>query len=395
MASSCVTRNSDIAYQTDVLQDVSRTFALTIPQLPDALRDVVGNAYLLCRITDTIEDEPALSGAQKERFWRRLVDAVAGRGDAAGFAEELGGSLSSSTTASEHELVANTARVVRITHGFRPAQRRVLERCVRIMSRGMAEFQQRDTSAGLDDMAQVDSYCYHVAGVVGETLTELFCDYSAVIERRRDELLALAVSFGQGLQMINILKDIWEDRRRGACWLPRDIFLAAGFDLSSLCPGDNNPALADGLVAFVGRTRRHLEDALRFIEIVPRRETGIRRHCLWALGMAVLTLRRIHAKPTFSRGSEVKISRRSVSAVVVVTSILARSNIALRLLFEALTRSLPSQGRGAGRRSGGTAHSEQPRTAGRGLSDLPDEAAAHDAAVPPASSRGAHDDYSP
>ena len=53
----------DLAYQAAMLQCVSRTFALTIPQLPGALRDVVGNAYLLCRIVDTIEDEPTLSAA--------------------------------------------------------------------------------------------------------------------------------------------------------------------------------------------------------------------------------------------------------------------------------------------------------------------------------------------
>ena len=333
--------NSDLAYQADALGGVSRTFALTIPQLPDTLRDVVSNAYLLCRITDTIEDEPVLPTAEKERFWGRFVDVVAGRDDAADFARKLCASLSSSTTAGEHDLVANTPRVVRITHGFRTAQRRSLERCVRIMSRGMAEFQRRDTSAGLEDMAQVDRYCYHVAGVVGEMLTELFCDYSVEMNERRDELLPLAVSFGQGLQMTNILKDIWEDRRRGACWLPRDVFLEAGFDLSFLCPGQNDPAFAGGLAEVVAAARQHLQDALRYIEIVPIRESGIRRHCLWALGMAVLTLRRIHAKPGFSRGSDVKISRRSVSAVTVVTSILVRSDVALRLLFEALSRSLP------------------------------------------------------
>ena len=31
-------QSSDLAYQTEVLQDVSRTFALTIPELPDSLR---------------------------------------------------------------------------------------------------------------------------------------------------------------------------------------------------------------------------------------------------------------------------------------------------------------------------------------------------------------------
>ena len=343
-SSSNGSRSSDLAYQEEILQGVSRTFALTIPQLPDPLREVVGNAYLLCRITDTIEDEPSLSAPQKQAFSERFVDIVAGREEAEPFAAELGALLSSSTTGSERDLVANTARVIRITRGFRPAQRSALERCVRIMSRGMAEFQQQATPDGLDDLPHLDRYCYHVAGVVGEMLTELFCDYSPEIERRRRDLLALAVSFGQGLQMTNILKDQWDDRRRGACWLPRDIFLEAGSGIPSLPAARNDPAFIEGLFELVAIARWHLEKALGYILIIPARETGIRRHCLWALGMAVLTLRRIHATPTFRDGQEVKISRRSVRAVTLVTSTVASSNLALKLLFKALTRGLPRAG---------------------------------------------------
>ena len=74
--------NRDLVYQTEALRSVSRTFALTIPQLPPALRDVVGNAYLLCRITDSIEDEPVLTPLQKRWFATRFVDVVEGRDDA-------------------------------------------------------------------------------------------------------------------------------------------------------------------------------------------------------------------------------------------------------------------------------------------------------------------------
>ena len=108
---------------------------------------------------------------------------------------------------------------------------------------------------GLDDLAQLDRYCYHVAGVVGEMLTELFCDYSSEIGERREELHALSVSFGQGLQMTNILKDVWEDHRRGACWLPRDIFRSAGFELRSLSAGQTDPGFVEGLLALVAIAR--------------------------------------------------------------------------------------------------------------------------------------------
>ena len=333
--------NSDVAYQAEILQGVSRTFALNIPQLPGALRDVVGNVYALCRIADTIEDEPALSPAQKRAFSERFIEVVAGRADVAAFSRELGALLSRSSTESERELVANTARVIRVTDGFRTAQRRAIERCVRVMSRGMAEFQQNATPDGLQDVPHLNRYCYHVAGIVGETLTDLFCDYSAEIGRRRDDLFALSVSFGQGLQMVNILKDIWDDQRRGACWLPRDVFRAAGFELRSLSAGQAPPGFADGLSKLVAIAHRHLANALRFVLILPAHETGIRRFCLWPLGMAVLTLQRIHATPAFTSGQDVKISRRSVRAVTAVTSVLVRSNLALKLLFQGLARGLP------------------------------------------------------
>ena len=245
-ASSNGMKDGDLAYQTEILQGVSRTFALTIPQLPAGLRDVVGNAYLLCRITDTIEDEPGLPARQKQALAERFIDVVAGRSAAEPFARELGVGLSASTTASEHDLIANTARVIRITHAFENTQREALARCVRIMAHGMAEFQLQATPDGLDDLPQLDRYCYHVAGVVGEMLTELFCNYSPEIDAHRDELLRLSVSFGQGLQMTNILKDGGTTAGAGRGWLPRDVFLEAGFDLQSLSADHYDPRFAAG-----------------------------------------------------------------------------------------------------------------------------------------------------
>ena len=61
-ASRSSSDTGDEAYQSHTLLHVSRTFALTIPQLPAGLREAVSTAYLLCRSADTIEDEPTLRG---------------------------------------------------------------------------------------------------------------------------------------------------------------------------------------------------------------------------------------------------------------------------------------------------------------------------------------------
>ena len=333
--------DGDLAYQARILQAVSRTYALTIPALPDRLRPVVGNAYLLCRITDTIEDEPGVSPAEKEVFWERLTGVVGGREDAASFGRDLAAALTPATPEAERELARGASRILRVTAGLRAPQRAAIERCVRVMSRGMAEFQREPGAVGLKDLGQLDRYCYFVAGVVGEMLVDLFCDYSSEIEARRKELTALAVSHAQGLQMANILKDVWDDWENGACWLPRDAF-PAGFDLGSLSTGRAAPGFEEGLSRLVAITHGHLSNALRFILLIPAREAGIRRHLLWAVGLAVLALRRIHRAPSFRRGRKIRLSRFSVGAVVAVTSIAARRDSALRFLFRAATRGLPS-----------------------------------------------------
>jgi farnesyl-diphosphate farnesyltransferase len=332
---------SDLDYQSRVLEAVSRTFALTIPQLPAGLSDAVANAYLLCRIADTIEDDPELAAADKRRFSEQFVAVLEGDLAPMRFSDELYPRLSQRLPPAERELVLNTPRVVRVTHALDERQQAPMRRCVRIMSRGMALFQEGASRDGLADMAAMDSYCYHVAGVVGEMLTELFCVHDRAIARQRQRLLTLAVSFGQGLQMTNILKDVWEDFARGACWLPRDVFRASGFDLCAMVPGTRDPRFEEGYSALVAVARGHLSSALEYTLAIPAEQPGIRRFCLWALGMAVLTLRRIHASPGFSSGAQVKISRRAVGATMRVTDLCVRRDWALRALFEAFTRRLP------------------------------------------------------
>ena len=85
----------DLQYQADILEGVSRTFALTIPALPKGLSEVVANAYLLCRLADTIEDDIGLNSLQKSIFHKRFIDVVKGVEDPKSFSKELFPLLSS------------------------------------------------------------------------------------------------------------------------------------------------------------------------------------------------------------------------------------------------------------------------------------------------------------
>ena len=334
--------SADLVFQEKILQGVSRTFALTIPQLPDTLERVVGNAYLLCRIADTIEDDRHLPHADKRQFSDRFIKVVDGGEDSQQFALDLQPRLSPGATDSERELVRNTPAVIRVTHGFNPRQQAALQRCIRIMADGMSRYQETNVANGLKDQQDLDSYCYYVAGVVGEMLTELFCDYSSIIDKSHDELMRLAVSFGQGLQMTNILKDVWDDQERNTCWLPRSVLESYGVAVNEDVPLHNGQAFQQALGHLVGVARVHLDNALKYTLLLPGNETGIRRFCLWALGLAILTLRNINRRREFTSGDEVKISRRAVKATVISANLLTRHDFLLRWLFNRLAASLPA-----------------------------------------------------
>jgi farnesyl-diphosphate farnesyltransferase len=190
-----------------------------------------------------------------------------------------------------------------------------------------------DLSAGVKTMVDMDNYCYYVAGCVGEMLAKLFCHYSADIDIHKEELLKLSVSFGQGLQMTNILKDIWDDANRNVCWLPQDIFTETGFELKNLTPETNDENFRLGLEHLIGIAEEHLHNALRYTQLLPRNEVGIRNFCLWAIGMAVLTLKNIKKNLHFNDSDQVKITRKDVKKTILACKLSARSNTLLSLLY--------------------------------------------------------------
>jgi farnesyl-diphosphate farnesyltransferase len=350
---------SDEAYQDAILPHVSRTFALTIPQLPAGLRVPVTSAYLLCRIADTIEDEPAISADETLGYLKRFSGVLAGKEEAAPLARELAPRFSERTLEAERDLASNMERVVRVVAGFSEPQRRAIHRCVDLMCHGMPQFQHSASVAGLARCVDLDQYCYYVAGVVGEMLTELFCEYSPAIARHRTALHELAVSFAQGLQMTNILKDVWEDRSRGACWLPQELFSRYGVQLGELSPQRIDVRFQEGMLELVGVAHSHLRNALNYTLLIPAEEAGIRRFCLWAVGLAVLTLGKIHRNPGFTAGAQVKVSRRAVFMTRFLTNLAVRNDWLLRRLFTSAAAGLPLAAPGSAYRPARQAPSAQ------------------------------------
>jgi farnesyl-diphosphate farnesyltransferase len=300
-----------LAYQKAILSSVSRTFALTIPLLPSAIEKVVGNTYLLCRIVDTIEDAADLLPETKQHLSLLFLDAVLEKSLVASFVEPCLKALSDYGNQDELDLIAHTPTVLRILHTCSKEDQEAVSRCVSIMSEGMSRFHGKQTEAGLKDLNEFERYCYVVAGVVGELLTTIFRNHSPRFAKNIQGQEALAIAFGQALQMTNILKDSPEDRARGVSWMPADMRQEELLRIAY----------------------QKLQDSLRYILLIPKQDLGMRRFCFLAFGLAVMTLSKIAKRKEFSNKDEVKLSRNTVMAFYAFTKFAVRSDTLMNAFF--------------------------------------------------------------
>ena len=71
------------------LEEVSRTFSLPISMLREPLERAVTCGYLLCRIADTIEDEPTLTLAERDGLYSSLLACLEQDASASAFASQF------------------------------------------------------------------------------------------------------------------------------------------------------------------------------------------------------------------------------------------------------------------------------------------------------------------
>ncbi len=283
------------ALLADLLERTSRTFALAIPLLPTPLDRSVTSAYLLFRIADTFEDATVLW--HRDHRLKALADfdellAAPTVDRAAALAEDW---LDPAPT--DHEgyidLLRHVPEVVADLLTMPASVRSVMTGHTRRTARGMADFVRRSPDQGeieLRDLDDLRVYCYVVAGIVGEMLTDLFLLEIPALEPAAAELRARASAFGEGLQLVNILKDSATDRREGR------VFLPAGTPRSEIF------ALA----------RRDLERATEYCRLLQR--TGSPRG-VTAFAASPVALARAALKRVEEKGPGAKLTRAEVFAL--------------------------------------------------------------------------------
>lgn len=306
----------------DLLRSTSRTFAVGIEALPGELRDAVTLAYLVLRVSDYFEDSPALPDPDKRRsleLWARLVEGEA-KGEHAAELERLAGADDSDLP--DRLAAVRAGRILSGLGALPPRYRDPIRRHTAATTRGMARWVGRGPD--FPDEAALDAYMYEVAGRVGVLLTDLFAARSPVVDRRRGALDRVAVSFGLGLQTVNVIRGLHEDPERGWSFVPRSLLPPGGAHPSDprRLPEPDRRRILDFLTR---KADRHIRDALAYCQALPRRERGIRIFCIIPALLAARTaaLSRDNLE-VFARA--VKVERARVRRLVLRTRLFYFSN---------------------------------------------------------------------
>ncbi len=268
------------AFCEAILPDVSRSFALIIPMCPAPIDRALCVAYLLCRIADTIEDDPSLTPDAQGRLYDSFLASV-DSGDVNAFLA----AWPAIPEASYGRLVRGAEHVLTAFRGLPEQVRPPIRKCVHDMIAGMRQSRPADMIGGVAflcrDLAELDVYCHYVAGTVGIMSTALFEQRLApagfVATRGwREE----GRRMGLALQMTNIIKDCIIDADRGVSFIPPQyVLLDGGYRLT---PGGRREVIAHAL--------SHLDAAMPYILAIPTCETGIRTFLLGSLLPAIATL---------------------------------------------------------------------------------------------------------
>jgi farnesyl-diphosphate farnesyltransferase len=315
----------------DVLPGVSRSFALSLRILPATLRLPLGVTYLVARAADTIADTRVLPPRERLAALRGLREALRD-GDTPPPSLTL--PAAADHARAERALLAHLPAVLAAYRMLPSADRARSHGVLLSLTLAMVEALERfppEMAArvgALETRADLDRYTYLNAGCVGEFWTD-----TVMAHRPRcagwdlSRMRASGVRFGQGLQLVNVLRDLPRDLRIGRCYLPR-----ADLDRLNLTPEDllspvALPRARPLLDALAAEAVAALDEGRAYTLAVPRREMRLRLACLWPLLIGLGTLARLRrAENLLDPAVTLKVPRAAVRRLLACSVALAWSD---------------------------------------------------------------------
>lgn len=307
----------------DLLRRVSRSFYLSLKGLPPGVREPVSLAYLLARTSDTIADTRWIPAEQRlaslKQFGRRIAGTDSNPIDfkelSTGQGDPAEGML---LTRAEDSLGVLAA----MSDPDRELIRHVLETILSGQILDLQRFAHASESnlIALDNAGDLEDYTYRVAGCVGGFWTRVCFDHlSPQCTLSETEMTEIGVHYGQGLQLVNILRDLPRDLRQGRCYLPADQLSSVDLAPRDLLDPQQEMRLRPIYNAWLDRAHAFLADGWTYANAYPRALARVRISCALPLLIGWRTLNRLRDGRILDPKTRIKVSRGEVKKLVLKT----------------------------------------------------------------------------
>ncbi len=354
----------------ELLKQTSRSFYLTLRVLPRAIRPQIGLAYLLARTTDTIADTEIVPVTQRLEALHALRERILGTSSAALNFGEL---ARQQGLPAERMLLERVEEALAEMRGLTEPDLKLVRQVLDTITSGQeldlqrfggttalspgerennlnasanpatsisAPTQPSQKIIALQNEAELDDYTYRVAGCVGEFWTRICVAHELhLVELDQFMLPAnfeqLGIQFGQGLQLVNILRDLPKDLRSGRCYLPADQLAAAGLTPADLLSPANEAQFRPVYNRYLDLAESQLAAGWEYTNAIPGGHLRVRLACAWPILIGMETLKRLQAESVLDPQHRVKITRSEVRRLVVRSVLCYFSPASWKRLFVA------------------------------------------------------------
>jgi len=265
-----------------VLKGVSRSFYLSIRLLPRLMREPVSIGYLLARASDTLADTEKVPAKLRMECLDLFLDAL--KNDTT--REELLEMISSrfvqyQTNPKEKLLLEKLSDVFDWYDTVREWAWADIAEVMKPIVAGQkwdVQYFGIDKNKQIKSEKDLDTYCYQVAGSVGEFWGNVGQHAYKRFTTFTDDILKIkGVRYGKGLQLINILRDLPEDLEQGRCYLP---------DVST----KDTEKLLESTKKFRTQAREYLEQGLEYSTSLRQKRSRIATALPALIGLKTLDL---------------------------------------------------------------------------------------------------------
>ncbi len=265
------------------------------------MRPAAGLGYLLARTSDTLADAETIASEIRMGCLEGFARALAG-GDLPRWPVAV---LNATSSLRERQLLEGSGDLFEQMRLLPAREAELVREVTSIIVSGQRLDLERFSGAdatnpiALVDDAALEDYTFRVAGCVGAFWTKLgFLTLGGRFSETPEEILIeRGISYGKGLQLVNILRDLPADLAHGRCYLP-------------VADVHDRDALLESHRTWLLRACEWVHAGIEYSETLVSRR--LRSASVLPAMIAMETLKRMHGTDWESLCARIKVPRREV-----------------------------------------------------------------------------------